>query len=296
MLKNISKIIFAFIFLASSTVLAQEPDYSQLDPKPYDPKTEPDIDMYMGSWKDSPPKHTHGYLVERDILTQCDGDPMKPPTKGAVLKYVNRFTYATLEMLTSTEPTTLVGEQELFHVLSGKGTVTGGKKTYNIYPGITFLIPEKMKFTIENTGKERLTMYLVAEPTREGFRPNEYIVVNDEATTPIATSTSHWVNIFKHLIKPEEEGLADLQLVLNVWLSPNTFAQPHSHIEGCEEVWCTIEGDVKFLLGKQIRNLPPGTAYLIPPNGITPHANFNVSDDMIKIFYFARFADHEPRK
>lgn len=140
-----------------------------------------------------------------------------------------------------------------------------------------------------------LTMYLVVEPTPEGFRPNDYIVIHDEAENPIHTTTAHWVNMNRYLIEAKE-GLAEIQLLLTVYLDPNTFAQPHSHGEGVEEVWCTIKGDVNYLLGQQIRDLPPGTAYIIPPNGTTPHANFNTSDEMIKIFYFARFSDHEPRK
>ena len=102
-------------------------------------------------------------------------------------------------------------------------------------------------------------------------------------------------NINKRLIAPTE-GLAEVQLNVTVRIAPMTFAQPHSHGEGIEEVWCAIEGDAKVLLGKQIRNLPPGTAYMIPPNGNTPHANFNVSDSMVKFFYFARYYDHEPRE
>ncbi|MFC1693830.1 cupin domain-containing protein, partial [Candidatus Latescibacterota bacterium] len=149
--------------------------------------------------------------------------------------------------------------------------------------------------TMKNTGDEPLTMYLVAEPTPEGFRPNDYIYVNSETETQTFISNSHWINVWEHLIKPED-GLAQLQLVLSVWLYPNTFAQPHSHNETTEEVWCTLEGDVKFLLGKQIRDLPFGMAHMIPPDNKTPHANFNITDKPIKFFYFARFSDQEPRK
>ena len=123
----------------------------------------------------------------------------------------------------------------------------------------------------------------------------DYIYIGNESSIQTYVSDSHWVNAWEHLIKPED-GLAELQLVLSVWLYPNTFAQPHSHNESTEEVWVTLEGDIKFLMGKQIRDLPPGTAYMIPPNDLTPHANFNVTDEPIKFFYFARFNDHEPRK
>ena len=71
---------------------------------------------------------------------------------------------------------------------------------------------------------------------------------------------------------------------------------PHSHVEGTEEVWTTIDDEIYVLLGKQIRFQPPGTAYMIPGDGKTPHANFNVSDKTVKMFYFARYSDHEVRK
>ena len=41
---------------------------------------------------------------------------------------------------------------------------------------------------------------------------------------------------------------------------------------------------------------PPGTSYLIPPDGKTNHANINTSNERIKMFYFARYKDHEVRK
>ncbi len=292
---NASNEPIKMFWLMKNTRATETYQYGNLDPKPYDPETEPNIDMFMGTWKESMPKHSHGSLIERDILTRCEGDPLHPTARGAVLKYVNRFTYATLEPHASTIPTAPQGEQEFFYVISGTGTVTGGGKTFDLYPGIVFLVPEGLEFTMTNTGIEEMNLYLVVEPTPEGFRPNDYLYVADENTIPIFISDSHWVNVWKHLIKPED-GLAQMQLVLTVWLYPNTFAQPHSHNETTEEIWATLEGDVKFQLGKQIRDLPPGMAYMIPPDNATPHANFNITDKPIKIFYFARFSDQEPRK
>ena len=70
MVKKMLTLCIFFIFLFSSFVLAQEPEpYSQLDPKPYDPQTDPNIDMFISSWKESMPRHSHGSLVERDIFT-----------------------------------------------------------------------------------------------------------------------------------------------------------------------------------------------------------------------------------
>lgn len=70
---------------------------NQLDPRPLDPDIDPDIDMYIGNWRDSIPFNSHGSLVERAILTKTDGDPLKPTKKGEVLSVVNRLTRATLD-------------------------------------------------------------------------------------------------------------------------------------------------------------------------------------------------------
>jgi len=269
--------------------------YANLDPKPYNPETNPNIDMFIRSWKESMPKHTHGALLERDVLTKGNGDTVNPTVRGAVLKYVNRFTHASLMSHNSTIPTTLKGEQEIFYILSGNGTITAGSKTANLYSGIAILMPANLEFTMTNTCDEPLTMYLISEPYPEGFRLNKEMLVVDENTTPMYTSNTHWVGVAKHLFRTGD-GLGTLESVQVVSFSPMTFFHPHSHVEGTEEVWTAVYDDINFLLGKQIRLQPPGTAYMIPTDGRTPHANFNVSNKPVKMFYFARYGDHEVRK
>ena len=283
-----------FLVLLSHCVVAQEPaPYSQLDPKPYDPETDPNIDMYMGNWRESMPKKTHGAMIERDILTR--GDPLNPVSKGAVLKYATRFTRASIGAYETTSPTTLKGEQEIFYVLSGNGTVTAGNITADLYPGIAVLMPANLEFTMKNISDETLTMYLVAEPVPEGFRVNDEMLVVDENKQQWNKGNPHWVGLSKPVFSTQS-GLSTLTSIITVQFDPMTFFQPHSHSEGIEEVWTAISGDIYFLLGKQIRHQPPGTAYLIAPDGKTPHANFNVSDERIKLFYFSRFPGSELRK
>ncbi len=96
--------------------------YSQLDPKQYDPETEPDIDMFISSWKESMPRHSHGCLVERDIFTPCEGDPLRPTGRGAVLTDIKRFSHARLEEHSTTAPNTLTDEQAIFYIDSGRGS------------------------------------------------------------------------------------------------------------------------------------------------------------------------------
>ncbi len=258
-----------------------------LDPAPYTPGVDPDINQYLRNWKESMPKHTHGSLVERDILTK--GDPMKPTTTGAVLSYVNRFTRASLAPYTSTIPTTLKGEQEILYVLSGKGIITAGGKTADLYKGVAVLVPPNLEFTLRNAADEDLAMYLVSEPVRAGFTPRTDILVRDESGPP-AFKKSHWVHEGVSLFG-RDNGLSQLSNVLVVSFPPMSIGHPHTYKPGGEEVWTAVEGTSIAFIGKQIRMQPPGTAYMVPPNGKITHSNINQSQDEVKFFYFLRDPD-----
>ena len=283
MITEITVISFVLLSGMSSVSFTQT-----LDGSPYTPGKDPDIDLYMNSWKNSMPRNTHGTLVERDILTP--GDPMNPQAKGAVLSYVKRFVYATLAAHNPTQPTTLKGEQEIFFILSGKGVMKARGKTTDLYAGIAVLMPANLEFTMENTGDEPLTMYIIREPIPDGFSPNKDILVKDENTLPIASTTGHWCHIVKNLFN-SDEGLATLQSVLTVAIDPMTIPHPHSHVEKTEEVWTAVTGTSIAFIGKQIRWQEPGTGYKVPPNGNTPHSNINTSDRQVKIFYFSRLRE-----
>ena len=274
-MRKITALCFVLVFLASSFVFAQAPDYSMLDPKPYDPETEPNIDHFFSSWKESMPRHTHGSLVERDIFTRCEGDPLKPKTRGAVLTNLKRFSHGTLETGTTTTPTTLKDEQEIFYIYSGKGIVKSGGKTADLYSGIAVLLPPDVEFTIKSTGDEPLKMYILTEYIPDGFKPKKEMVVKDENVIPFSSSNVHWSHCYKGIMR-KEDGLSTLRGLGPVWFLPMTMGQPHSHGDGVEEIWFSLDGDITILLGKQIRKFPPGMAYKIPPNGKTPHSTINV--------------------
>ena len=138
-------------------------------------------------------------------------------------------------------------------------------------------------------------MYLINEPIPAGFRPNENMLVKDEIAKPVDSYTGHWCHIVKNIFDTND-GLGTLESVITVAFDPMVIGHPHSHVEGWEEVWTAVTGTSIAWLGKQIRIQPPGTGYMIPPDGKTPHANFNVSDRSVKMFYFARYGDHEVRK
>jgi len=133
-------IIYTLLLMFTAAVLASA---QNLDGSPYRPGVDADIDLYLCSWKESMPVKSHGFLVERDIFTR--GDPLKPPAKGKVLKYMNRFTYAELSAGALTKPATLAGEQELFYILTGRGVIKTAKTTANLYPGVAVLVPCRVR-------------------------------------------------------------------------------------------------------------------------------------------------------
>ncbi len=293
-------IALVLVVAFTTIILAQQKPQAQAQQapapqtqKPRIPYEQRRIDMYFGNWNESMPGFIHGGIVTRAVLTK--GDPLIPTYKGAVLKYVNAFVYGTLDAGASTTPSTLKGEQEIYFFLGGQGILTAGKDTAKIYPGIAVLMPANLEFNLKNTGPENLTMYIVTEPIPEGFRPNATMLVKDENTIPIDSTTGHWVHIVKYLFETPD-GLGTLERILTVALDPMTIADQHAHGEGTEEVWTGYKGTSLAFIGRQIRKQPPGTGYMIPPDNATTHTNINDTDEQIKFFYFARYRDHEVRK
>ncbi|MFC1538896.1 cupin domain-containing protein, partial [Candidatus Latescibacterota bacterium] len=264
--------------------------YSQLDPRNYSPENEPDIDLFISSWTDSQPVPGYGGLIERDILTPLEGEPLKPTRKGAVLTDLKRFCHASIQPMTSTRPAALKDEQRIIYIDSGSGILTAGAKTIELFKGIGLLIPPEIEFTMTNPGKEPLTMYIIAEPIPEGFKPNAEILVRDESKLNLIPTPGHWAHNAKPLFA-KEDGLALLVGISFIWIDPMTMSQPHSHEENTEEVWTALEGDITILLGKKLRKMTPGMAFKVPPNGMTPHSTINNTDKAFKLVWMMKLAD-----
>src|SRR5450755_1590132 len=79
------------------------------------------IDMFIGDWRDSMPRHAYGSLVLRDILTR--GDNYAPPQPGAILQAANFLAYGRLQPRDSTIPTKLDHEQIVYYVVGGTGEI-----------------------------------------------------------------------------------------------------------------------------------------------------------------------------
>jgi len=256
------------------------------------------ISLYFGDWHTAAPHTIHGSLEEREILSRGDG--LNPTRAGAVFRFINSYSYATLASGASTQPARLDGQQEIYFVESGQGTVTAGGQTAELYRNIAVLMPANLEFTLKSTGDVPLAMYVINEPIPAGFRPNANMLVRDENTVPISSSNGFWAHIAKPLFVTAD-GLGTLESVVTVTLDPLTIGKPHpapnEDTSDIEEVWTALYGNSLALVGNQLHEQTPGMAYYHIPDNLTPHTNINPSgESQAKFLYFARYRPHETRK
>jgi mannose-6-phosphate isomerase-like protein (cupin superfamily) len=252
------------------------------------------IDFYFADWHNAASRTTHGSLGERDIFTR--GEPQNPTQKGAVLRFLNSYTYATLAPHASTKTTKLEGQQEIYFVEDGRGTATAAGQTADLYRNIAVLMPANLEFTIKNTGDQPLNMYVINEPTPPNFRPNANMLVRDENKLAITSSDGLWAHIVKTLFVTAD-GLGTLQSVLTVTIDPLTMGKPHivDH-DDIEEVWTALEGTSLAFVSNQLRRQTPGMSFYHIPDNKTPHTNINQNEDsQVKFLYFGRYHPHDPR-
>jgi mannose-6-phosphate isomerase-like protein (cupin superfamily) len=255
------------------------------------------VDMFISDWQGSLPRSEHGSLVLRDILTK--GDHFNPPEKGAVLDYTNFLAYGRLAAGNWTTPSKLVKQQEVYYILSGEGEITAGGDTAKLHKDVAVFMPAGLEFVMKSIGDQPLTMYVINEPTPDGFKPKPKMAVKDEGLarqrTPgggdpyiVGGASGHWAHIVKELFSPAD-GLATVQSVITVTVNPKTLGEPHPHKPGHEEIWAAIDGTSIAMIGTELRVQKPGMAYMVRPDGEMIHSNINAGDTPVKFLYFARF-------
>ena len=114
--------------------------------------------------------------------------------------------------------------------------------------------------------------------------------MRDINSLPIRDKNSHWSYLSKNVFNPAD-GLHPAESIYVSYLPPMTITGPHSHPAHHEEVWLKLPpGDAFLLLGSEVREMPPYTAFLVPTNGLTTHSVVNVSSERQAWFVFNRFA------
>jgi mannose-6-phosphate isomerase-like protein (cupin superfamily) len=276
-----SLLIFAVIAgMFAPAAAAQTQEVYQIDPTPYDPAKDLDTNMFMAHWNESVPRAEHGNMIVRDVFTpNTSGDVFRPTTRGEVLKVLVNTSYGMLDVGLTTLPDKLDGVQKIFYTLTGTGTVTAGGITESLSKGVAVLMPEGLEFTISNTGDVPLTFYIPTEPVIGDFTPRKDMLVKDSNLGSYSGIKGHWTNMGRGVFG-RKDGLCCITASTSVFLAPMQFAQPHAAItEYIDVVWFAISGDTKTLLGKQLRDLPPGTGFVNPGDGRYYHSNINTSED-----------------
>jgi len=253
------------------------------------------IDMFMGDWRDSMPRHVFGSLVLRDILTR--GDNFAPPQPGAILQAANYLAYGRLQPRDSTVPTTLDHEQIVCYFIAGSGEVAAGGKTAAVHQDVAVFMPANLEFVIRNTSDQDLKMYVVSEPTPQNFVPGKEMLVTDERQVPVRTpmaaspytipgASGHWAHIVRDLFS-KTDGLATIGDIITVTIDPLTMGEPHPHNPGQEEIWAAIDGNSLAFIGSELRVQHPGMAYMIRPDHSMTHSNINSGDTPVRFLWFS---------
>ena len=234
------------------------------------------VDMYFADWHTSKAQTT-GPVTEYTVFTK--GDPMKPTTKGAILRYVDSYVYATLAPGASSPSVTLSGKQRVYYFTSGTGTISVGGDAVPVSMNIAVLVPPNLAFTIKNTGKNPLGAYVITEAIPSGFQPGTKLVVKDESSTPISTAQEEWSRIVRPLFT-SGDGLATISSVQTVSLDALTITRPFiGTMPDTEHLWMELSGTSIAFIGPYLRRQLPGVAYEHPPDNLAPTANVNYSED-----------------
>lgn len=262
-------------------------DYAQLDPAAINPVNDPDAGMFMGGWREAATRILHGNLYFRDMLTSLDGsDPLKPVRKGAVLRNAETVSYAQLEPGSTAHPVEgqLAGLQQTFVVNSGTGVITSGGQSVALAKGMAFTILPGLDFRLTATGERYMSFYVVTEKAPPAAAPPVLKVADNRAAPAVL---NRWASQERPLAN-SADGLSGYRSIAASTQAPNTMTRPYSVAPDGEEIWIATDGDVDLLLGKTLVKLPAGTAYSVPPTGITPQARLNLGDKPAEFLVLAR--------
>ena len=289
-------IALTFVFGQVQTKITLEPDPSFAEDALSNrrhPDVDTDVFMYINHWRNSIPYEGHGGFIERDILTP--GDPLRPPKKGAVLKYIKAYKRAALEPRCNTQPFKNDGEQVFVYVCGGGGQVEAGGLSAKIEEGWAVFLPAGLSYRFFNPRESDLETIMVVETVPPGFVPNQKMSVG-EYHNSVPGVGMHWAHIGRGLTWDTPPKFANPMGFAVVSIDKFDIAQPHVHGPGCEEIWCQLKGTSLLLFGNRLFRQEPGEAFLIPPNKKVPHSSINATDEPMLWLYMGNRHDHEKTK
>ena len=152
------------------------PSYDERSQYIYDhPEVDINVHPFVNTWKNSEVQIGHGGFAEQAVFTR--GDPVNPPVKGAVLKYIKAYNHGFLYGNEKTEPTKHNMEQVIFYVMKGTGIVKAGGKNSEIKEGTGIFIPAGLEYSFSNTSGVALEVIIIAEEIPPDLKPQKEMVV-----------------------------------------------------------------------------------------------------------------------
>lgn len=240
------------------------------------------INRFVGNPLLSPVRVIQGVIFARSILTH--GDAYHPGDPGAVLEYQKDLSLGTILGHNRT-PLVQVPEEQFWYVESGKGRLDNGKDYWDLHEGIGVLIPPNARYRAVNTADEPIQLLMLTW-TPEGVTPRADILVRDVNSLTLPAEGSHW-NYFGTDFFVPEDGLHPNEQFAVVYMPPMTIAEPHAHIPHWEEIWVKLPPYSSYLmLGSEVREMAPNTAFLVPPNSQTVHSVVNLTTDKTQAFMY----------
>jgi len=250
------------------------------------PGEDVNVDLYKRHWRDSHIHPEHGGFVEQEVL--FPGDPLNPPSPGAVLKYIKAYNHGILEAGCKTKPTMHEKEQVFFYVIDGAGSVEAGDRKAEISGGSGIFIPVLLEYRFFNTSDVPLNVLIIVEEIPDDFKPlHEMVVGNYHDNQP--TIGWHWSHIDREIIRGAK--FANPISLCVTTINGLDMAQPHVVHEGAECVWYMLKGDSLLMFGNVLRCHREGESFLIPPNGKVPTSTINHTKEPVMLLYFGNRRD-----
>ncbi|HDY90047.1 MAG TPA: cupin domain-containing protein [bacterium] len=293
MKKMIVSTVILFLFL-QTFVFAQDerliPSYDEDSGFIRDyPEVDINVSPYLCTWKDSKVEIGHGGFVEQAVFTS--GDPLNPPRKGALLKYIKAYNHGFLYGNEKTNPIRHDKEQVVFYIMNGTGSVEAVGKSAEIKEGTGIFIPAGLEYSFTNTSGVVLEVIIIVEDIPAGFKPRKDMVVKSyyDSTPGFCCWAYTTYGLFGR-----NDGLAEPMGIAIVAVENYGMGSPHFHVEGCEEIWLKLKGEENpLLLGKKLLRQNIGDAFLAPPNGLVPHSVINNTEKPMAWLYLGNRHDKE---
>ena len=233
------------------------------------------------NWRQSPSGVSHGYIIERIILTKQDDS--KPGREGAFLLNIESFARGYLEGRVSTVPESHERVQEVFYVVRGRGEFDGGGVKRDVSEGDAIMVPAGVEHVLRNLAEEPLEVLTVREELPDGVEAKtRQPVIRNYRESPL--SQHHWVYL-GHKILDANDGLTRITSVSTVTIEPMQAGDSHAHRPGTDELWYTLEGSAVHVVGQEMCVQTEGDV-VGPPPGVQ-HSQINHTDKPFRAFFFA---------